>query len=531
LTDSVLSNLADSVLVPPFAGPAAPAWFLAALERGLAGVTFFASNVDGGPASVASLTASLRAAGPDPLIAIDEEGGDVTRVWYDTGSPYPGNAALGAVDDTRLTEDVYAEIGAALAGLGINLNLAPCLDVLSAPRNPVIGTRSFGSSPSLVARHGAAAVRGLQSAGVAACAKHFPGHGSTLLDSHLELAEVTGDAAVVAARDLPPFRAAIEARALTAMPGHLRVPWLTGSLPASLSAEAMALLRGELGFSGVVVTDGLEMRAVSRPYGLPGASVRALTAGCDLLCLGRDQTEEDYLAVRAAIVDAVRAGDLPGPRLEEASARVRTLRVELGALRLRAAARAASGLREPRSGATGAFGSTVPAGAAEGSRLGLEAARRALRLTGPRPVLRDPVVVEVEPVLNMAAGQAHWGLTGWVPPAGLRRVAAADPEAAREAMREALKAAADRGLIVAFRDAHRSPATRDFVTALLAERPDAVLLEMGLPYWMPPAGAGQAHLATYGASRASTRAAAEVLGLSPSHLIPFLSITGHSDSP
>lgn len=492
MTDSALSSLADSVLIPPFPGTSAPRWFLTALERGLAGVTFFASNMAGGSSSVAALTASLRSAAPDPVIAIDEEGGDVTRVWYGTGSPYPGNAALGAADDTRLTEDVYAQMGTNLAALGINLNLAPCLDVLSAPQNPVIGTRSFGSSPSLVARHGAAAVRGLQSAGIAACAKHFPGHGSTLLDSHLELAEVTGDAAEVAQRDLPPFRSAIDAGVLTAMPGHLRVPWLTGSLPASLSAEAIGLLRGELGFSGAVVTDGLEMRAVSDPYGLPGASVRALAAGCDLLCLGRDQTEEDYLAVRAAIVDAVRSGALSGARLEDASSRVRSLRAELTALRGRAA------------GAPGG-----PAEAAEAAGIGLEAARRALRLTGPRPTLRAPVVVEVEPVLNMAAGQAHWGLTGWVPPADMRRAAAADPAA----VDEAVKAAADRALIVAFRDAHRSPSTQAFVTAVLAECPDAVLLEMGLPYWMPPAGSYQAHLATYGASRASTEAAAEVLGL------------------
>ena len=127
----------------------------------------------------------------------------------------------------------------------------------------------------------------------------------------------------------------------------------------------------------------------------------------------------------------------------------------------------------------------------------------------PREDTASYGVVEVEPVLNMAAGKAHWGLTGWVPPADLRRVAAADPAA----VDEAVEAAAGRALIVAFRDAHRSPSTQAFVTAVLAERPDAVLLEMGLPYWIPPAGSYQAHLATYGASRASTEAAAEVLGL------------------
>ncbi|HWG02844.1 MAG TPA: glycoside hydrolase family 3 N-terminal domain-containing protein, partial [Trebonia sp.] len=295
MRDAALDRLADAILIPPFPDTTtAPRWFLAAVERGLAGVTLFAPNMAAGAGQLAALTASLRAVADDVLVAADEEGGDVTRVWYHSGSPYPGNAALGAVDDVALTERVHAALGRDLAALGINLNLAPCLDVLAAPSNPVIGTRSFGSSPELVSRHGAAAVRGLQSAGVAACAKHFPGHGSTVVDSHLELAVVDGDTDTVAARDLPPFRAAIAAGTLTIMPGHLRVPELTGSLPASLSADAIALLRAELGFDGVVVTDGLEMRAVSDPYGIPGASVLAVAAGNDLLCLGRDVPEEGY---------------------------------------------------------------------------------------------------------------------------------------------------------------------------------------------------------------------------------------------
>ena len=143
--------------------------------------------------------------------------------------------------------------------------------------------------------------------------------------------------------------------------------------------------------------------------------------------------------------------------------------------------------------------------------VGLEAARRAVRLTGPAPALTDPVVVEVEPVLNIAAGEAHWGLTGYVGTGDLRRVAAGNPAA----VDEALKAASGRALVVAFRDAHRSLATQSFVGALLAQRPDAVLMEMGLPYWTPPPGSYQAYVATYGSSRASTEAAAELLGLPP----------------
>ena len=154
-TDPALGALADAVLIPPFPGTTAPAWLLRALERGLAGVTLFGSNVTG---DTAALSAVLRGAAlSEPVIAIDEEGGDVTRVAYAAGSPYPGNAALGAVDDTALTQAVYAAIGADLARLGINVNLAPCADVLHAAGNAVVGTRSFGADTALVARPAAAA--------------------------------------------------------------------------------------------------------------------------------------------------------------------------------------------------------------------------------------------------------------------------------------------------------------------------------------------------------------------------------------
>ncbi len=195
------------------------------------------------------------------------------------------------MDDVSLTRSVYAAIGADLARLGINTNLAPDADVLDLSGSAVVGTRSFGSETSLVARHVAAAIAGLQSAGVAACAKHFPGHGSTLDDSHLSLATISGTMAEIRVRDLPPFVAAIAAGSLAIMPGHLRVPELTGSLPATLSPAAVnGLLRGELGFSGVVISDALEMKAASAVFGIPEAAVLAVIAGVDLLCLGGKPT-------------------------------------------------------------------------------------------------------------------------------------------------------------------------------------------------------------------------------------------------
>jgi beta-N-acetylhexosaminidase len=275
--DPALGRLADAVLIPPFGSGREPDWIRAALRGGLAGVTLFGPNVQDGR-QLSALTARLRAATTEPVIAIDEEGGDVTRISHRTGSDYPGNAALGAIDDTELTRLVYAALGADLAALGINLDLAPAVDVNTAPDNPVIGTRSFGADPDLVARHAAAAVTGLQSAGVAACAKHFPGHGSTSADSHLVLATVDAPLSIVRSRDLPPFEAAIGAGVRAVMPSHLRVPELTGDLPASLSRRAQTdLLRGELGFTGVIVS--AVPRPRSGPTQLPRGQGRARRGG------------------------------------------------------------------------------------------------------------------------------------------------------------------------------------------------------------------------------------------------------------
>jgi beta-N-acetylhexosaminidase len=515
--DPALTRLADAVLIPPFPGPDAPSWVLDALADGLAGVTLFGSNVAAGPERLRALTAALGSAAGDAIIAIDEEGGDVTRLWYASGSPYPGNAALGVVDDPALTLAVYSSMGRDLSSLGVNMDLAPCVDVMAEPANPVIGTRSFGSDPDLVARHGAAAVRGLQSAGLAACVKHFPGHGSTVDDTHESLAVVRGSLDEVKRRDLPPFRAALGAGVKCVMPGHLRVPALTGMLPASLSPEAIALIRS-MGFEGVVISDAIEMRAVSDPYGVPGASVLSVAAGVDLLCLGRDVTQQGYLAVRDALVTAVGDGTFPGSRLEEAAARVTALRADLSA-----AAGAADAVPAETIMVNAAFTALESGqrrihhdhpGAPElsgGSEVGLAAARRALRMTGDRPVLDHPLVVEIEALPNFAAGQFHWGLSGWAPAGSVMRTPPGD------AASDIIEAAAGRSLLLVYRDAHRSEDTRSLITTVLAERPDAILVEMGLPYWQP--ADAKTYLATYGASRANSQAAAELLGLERVHLL------------
>jgi len=512
--DPALARLADAILIPPFPGRSAPRWILEALSRGLAGVTLFGPNI-AAPGQVSALTTALRAAarslaGVDPVIAIDEEGGDVTRVAHADGSPYPGNAALGAVDDVSLSRAVYRAIGLDLAALGINFNLAPCADVLGSADSPAVGTRSFGADTNLVSRHTAAAVAGLQGAGVAACAKHFPGHGRTGTDTHEAIATIEGGLAELRQRDLPPFAAAIRAGTVAIMPSHLRVPELTGDLPATVSAAALGgLLRGELGFTGVIVSDALEMRATREMFGVPGAAVLAVAAGTDLLCLGRDSDEAEYLSVREALVAAVRDGTITGTRLEEAADRVARLRGGLArhprSPGFPAAGAAADGVvpAAPDGVVPAAAGGVGPAAA---GGVGLAAARRAVRTSGPRAALSRPLIIEVEPRENIAAGRFGWGLGPWAPAGSVRRVLAGDGDAA-----VILAAAAGRSLVAVVRDAHRDANTRSLVSTLLAARPDTVLVEMGLPHWQPPEGIS--YLATYGASRASAQAAAELLGL------------------
>jgi beta-N-acetylhexosaminidase len=453
----LIERLAARVLLPGFDGLVIPDWLRAWIERGLGGVVLFSHNV-AGPEQVAALTAELRGL----LVVIDEEGGDVTRVEHERGSSYPGNFALGVVDDVALTERVAAAIGSDLAAVGVNLNFAPVADVNTNPRNPVIGIRSFGSEPELVARHVAAFVRGMQDAGVAACAKHFPGHGDTELDSHHELPTVGGDLGAA----LLPFRAAIDAGTRAIMTAHIRVPELDDG-PATVSRRILhGLLREELGFTGLVITDALDMKGVTATVGSE-AAVRALAAGADALCLGAGLGPEPVERVHRSIVEAVSTGRLPEERLAEAAGRVADMAVTAGP-----SAR------------------HVP-----GTGVGLEAARRALRVEGAVELTRPLFVVELRPEPSIAAGPARHSLGD---------VLGAETVSLTEAL-----AHGERQIVLVLRDAHRHEWERDAAEQVLAAAPDAVVVETGLPLWRPPRAAG--YVATNGAGRVNLEAAAEVL--------------------
>jgi beta-N-acetylhexosaminidase len=242
-------------------------------------------------------------------------------------------------------------------------------------------------------------------------------------------------------------------------------------------------------------------------FGIPRAAVLAVAAGTDLLCLGRDGSEEDYLAVRQALVAAVRDRTLDGARLEEAADRVARLRGGLA----RARTDQDGGGGVPADGIVGGDADGVIGGDADGVRIGLAAARRAVQVSGPQRRLSDPVIIEVEPRENIAAGRFGWGLGPWASAGSIRRVNVLGNGEGHKDTAGILAAAAGRPLVAVVRDAHRDQNTRSLIEALLVARPDLVLVEMGLPLWRPPAGTS--YLATYGASRASAHAAAELLGL------------------
>ncbi|MFD3941862.1 glycoside hydrolase family 3 protein [Streptomyces sp. NPDC058579] len=432
-----------------------------------------------GPEQLARLGGQLSAVNPAALIGIDEEGGDVTRLEIARGSSWPGNHALGHVDDPELTRAVATEIGRSLAVAGVNLNLGPVADVNNNPANPVIGVRSFGSDPKTVAAHTAAYIEGLQSVGVAACAKHFPGHGNTTTDSHHERTVVDDTGAEFEATAFPPFRAAIASGVRSVMTAHITATAFDTE-PATLSAPIVTgLLRERLGYEGVVITDSMEMAAVHDTVGLVEGSVRALVAGVDALCLGVKHGEARTAALREAIVTAVRAGRLPEERLAEAADRVTALG-EWTRTRLDR--------------------STAP-----DHRIGLAAARRAVRSAGVEPLPAAPVVVELGAEPNPAVGHTSWGvgeLLASVLPGTV--VVRHDTEPAD------LLADVPRGapLVITVRDAHQHPWITAAVARLTALRPDAVLVEMGLPHGTPPAAR---YVLTHGAARVCAQAAAELL--------------------
>ncbi|MFI9326073.1 glycoside hydrolase family 3 N-terminal domain-containing protein [Kitasatospora sp. NPDC052868] len=475
-----LSTLVNSCLLPAYGGAAPTDWLRRELDDGLAGIVLFGANLgllDGRVREV--VTEPLRAHRPDLIVALDEEGGDITRVEYHRGSNYPGNLALGVVDDPALTSQVAGAIAADLIDAGVSLNLAPSVEVCPGYDMPVFGARSFGSDPARVAAHTRAFVEGLQRHGVAATAKHFPGLGATRVDSHFELPVVDTPAAEFRSRDLHPFTAAVEAGVQAVMTGHVVVGAIDDT-PATFSPRFVTdLLRGELGFDGVVISDSLDMRSAQAGLGFGGAAVRAWLAGVDLMIIGPQDGEGICAEIRDSARRAVAEGVLPLSRLEEAAERVARLRKWTS-----------SPVR--------------PAGDLGG--VGLAAARRAVEVRGTLPAPSARFVVELRPEPNISCGTVPWGLAE--PMARLGALAGALTVAPGTAAAD-LDLPAGVPLAVVVRAETADAWQTGVLTALLAGRPDAVLVDMG--FRDLPAPAGTVVLKTFGAGLVNAMAAAELL--------------------
>jgi beta-N-acetylhexosaminidase len=314
-----LRRQVGQLLIAGFDGQALPIE-LKSLSRefGLGGVILFARNI-AEPDQVAELCYEAARLVPDlPLwVSVDQEGGRVARLKAPF-TEWPPMASLGRSGDAGLAERFARALAAELRAVGVSLDYAPVLDVHTNPRNPVIGDRALSDNPEEVARLGGAIIRAMQAEGMAACAKHFPGHGDTSADSHLELPLVEHPIERLREVELVPFKAAVDAQVACIMTAHVLLPAVDEERPATFSKRIVSgLLRGELKFEGLILSDDLEMKAVADRYDVPAAAVLAVEAGCDglLMCSGDHDLQA---AALEALIHAAESQQLRQTRLEDA---------------------------------------------------------------------------------------------------------------------------------------------------------------------------------------------------------------------
>jgi len=507
---SLEQSIAQKIMIS-FDGTEPPAEVLALLRsRPPAGVTLFRHINVRSPAQVRALTAALqeaaRAEGLSPLlIATDQEGGQLMAIGEGT-TPFPGNLALGAAGSPELACQVGRALGLELAAMGVNVDFAPVCDVNLNPLNPVVGTRSFGEDPAWVAELAAEMVRGLQEAGVAAAAKHFPGHGDTDTDSHFGTPVVPFDETRLRQVELRPFRAAVEAGVHLVMTAHLALPALnSGSyLPATLSPALLrGLLRGELGFEGLIASDALDMQAIHQGNGLVIDAIAAVKAGIDLLLLSHAHNLQDLENVSTGLAQAAERGLLSAEEIRASARRVLALKRWL-------APKEQPGLEV--------------VGCAEHQALALEVARRALTLVrdeaGLLPLRLSPgarlgVIVPRPQDLTPADTSSYVQLSL---AAALRRyhpqveefVIQVDPPDAQ--VREAYNFAAGCDLVIAGTiNAREHPGQAALVNMLLQEGPPTIPVALRMPYDLEAYPAAPIYLCTYSIQPPAIEALAEAL--------------------
>ena len=285
------------------------------------GIILFSRNLET-PAQIVRLTNDLQKLSPQTplLISVDQEGGRVSRL-PDGFTLFPPSSVFGQCDSSGLAYAAASAIAVELRAVGINMNLAPVLDLNTNPQNPIIGDRAFSANPMQVCELGLATIAGLQDNKVIACGKHFPGHGDTATDSHKELPVVSASMERLREVELRPFRHAIGNNLATIMSAHVLYPALDARFPATLSAAILTdLLRDDLRFKGLALTDDLEMHAILDHYSIEAAAIRALNAGADILLVCKDP--ERQAAAMNAVYRAVKDGDIPDLRFEHAVLRV-----------------------------------------------------------------------------------------------------------------------------------------------------------------------------------------------------------------
>jgi len=318
---------AGQLAIAGFAGGSIPADLRAlAREFDLGGIILFTRNVES-PEGVAELAREAQTLARDtPLwVSVDQEGGRVARLRAPF-TVWPPMMTLGRAGDEGLVARFAESLAAELTAVGINFDYAPVLDILTNPANPVIGDRALSDRAEDVARLGRVLIERLQAAGIAACGKHFPGHGDTATDSHFELPLVEHPPDRLEAVEFVPFRAAIDAGVASIMTAHILVPPLDEERPATMSPAIVdGLLKKALGFDGVVVSDDLDMKAISARYSTEEGAVGAIAAGCDVVLLCGTSHDQQFAALEA-IVYAVEKGELPLTRVEDAFTRHRRMK-------------------------------------------------------------------------------------------------------------------------------------------------------------------------------------------------------------
>ena len=328
---SAIRRAIGQLLIGSFPSTTIPAELRSlAREFGLGGVILFARNIEE-PGQVAELARDLQSLGGElPLwVSVDQEGGRVARLRAPF-TKWPPMATLGRSGDERLASRFAAALAAELSAVGITLDYAPVLDIHTNAKNPVIGDRALAEDAETVGRLGSAIIRGLQDNGIAACGKHFPGHGDTSADSHFELPVVEHSPDRIRRVEFVPFREAIRSNVAFIMTAHVLVPSLDEQKPATLSRTIVhGLLRDELGYEGVILSDDLEMRALAATYTVPDAAVEAIAAGCDGVLVCRHLIEDRardidaQVQVLEALIHAVEDERIPYGRIEDALARQR----------------------------------------------------------------------------------------------------------------------------------------------------------------------------------------------------------------